>query len=362
MCFYPLTHAVDISDARFDNPYGLKMSYIVAIVGRPNVGKSALFNRIIGRRIAIVHDQPGVTRDRICAEGDWRGQTFSLIDTGGIGLIRGEKSTDEFTKAAINQVDLAINTAHLILFVVNAQEGLTPLDAEVATQLRKSGKRILLVINKIDNAASESLIADFAALGFSDFFSISAIHGRGISNLMEAVMKGRSEFIENNSPVVSVADSLGENWPGGPLKLAIIGKPNVGKSSLTNALTQSNRVIVTPIAGTTRDSVDVPLDIVTEGHVERYILIDTAGLRKHRRVDDSIEFFSVKRAEDSIYRADIILFVMDAETGITEQDKKIADLIVAARKGCIIVINKWDLAATEVAKARAEELARIQSK
>jgi GTP-binding protein len=173
---------------------------------------------------------------------------------------------------------------------------------------------------------------------------------------MEPVSKAGS------NDAASLEETPNALWPEGPLKIAIVGRPNVGKSSLTNALTKSNRVIVNPVAGTTRDSVDVPLEVVTEGHKERFVLIDTAGLRKHRRVDDSIEFFSVKRAEDSIFRADIVLFVMDAETGITEQDKKIADIIVQARKGCIIVINKWDLAAPEVAKARQKELARIRSK
>lgn len=327
------------------------MSGIIAIVGRPNVGKSALFNRIVGRRIAIVHDLPGVTRDRVTAEAEWRGRPFTLVDTGGIGLLRGEKAGDVILSAAIEQVDVAIESAHVIILVVNVQEGVVPLDREVAQRLRRSGKPVVVAVNKADNASAEAGVIEFAELGFDKLFPVSAIHGRGTSTLMDGAMT-----------LLPAAEPLTTTEPAEPtvplapaaMKLAVVGRPNVGKSSLINALTQSSRVIVSPIPGTTRDAVDVPFEVATDGARQSYVLIDTAGMRKARRVNDSIEFFSVKRAEDSIERADIVVFVLDAESGILEQDKKIADKIVEARKGCIVVVNKWDLFEEHVAEARAK--------
>ena len=334
------------------------MSAIIAIVGRPNVGKSALFNRIVGKRIAIVHDEPGVTRDRVSAESEWKGRPFTLVDTGGIGLLRGEKSDNILTRAALNQVQLAIDSAQLIFMTVNAQEGLVALDQEVASRLRACGKPVFLLVNKVDNATQEEGLGEFGRLGLDSIFAVSAIHGRGIAELMEAAM-GRLP-VEPARPATGApgAEAGAGAWPTGPLKLAVVGRPNVGKSSLTNAMTQSERVIVSPIPGTTRDAVDVPFEVDTDGVRQQYILIDTAGLRKRRQVDNTIEFFSVTRAEESIRRCDIVLFVLDAQDGILEQDKKIADLIVRARKACIVVINKWDLAAPEVAKVREAEAKR----
>lgn len=323
------------------------MSGVVAIVGRPNVGKSALFNRIVGRRIAIVHDQPGVTRDRIGAEAEWRGQPFTLIDTGGLGLLKGEKTRDLLAAAALRQVELAVEAADVILLVVNVVEGVVPLDREVAQRLHGTGKPVLLVMNKADTPAAESGLDEFTVLGFPRLFSVSAIHDRGLPPLLDAVCA----LLPAAPPAAAVAPA-----PTGapPLKLAVVGRPNVGKSSLVNALTQSERVIVSPIPGTTRDAVEVPFTVASEGATQPFVLIDTAGLRKTRRVDDSIEFFSVKRAEQSIERADLVLFLLDAEAGILEQDKKIADLVVAARKACILVVNKWDLFAPAVRDARRD--------
>jgi GTP-binding protein len=321
---------------------------LIAIVGRPNVGKSALFNRIAGRRIAIVHDEPGVTRDRVTAEAEWGGRSFTLVDTGGIGLLRREKADSVISKAALEQVELAIEAANVIIFVVNVQEGIVPLDREVAGRLRASGKTILVAANKSDHEGLAESSTEFSELGFQKIFPVSAIHQRGIDSLMAAALAQLP---------VEPAPTAEANQPP-PLKLAIVGRPNVGKSSLINALTKSGRVIVSPIPGTTRDAVDVPFEVETDGERQRYILIDTAGVRQERRVDDSIEFFSVKRTEDSIARCDIVVFVMDAAAGVTSQDKKVAGKIVEERKACILVVNKWDLFAKDVEEGRKELRAR----
>lgn len=361
------------------------MPGLIAIVGRPNVGKSALFNRIAGRRIAIVHDMPGVTRDRVTAEAEWRGRQFTLVDTGGIGLLRGEKVEDVIINAALDQVQIAVESAHVIILVVNVQEGVVPLDKEVADRLHKSGKPVLVAVNKVDNYKSEAGVTEFAELGFDQIFPVTAIHGRGIEWLMNKAASYLPEAKADDNPegdapygvteeeaaaeveaAVAADAAAGEAGPvkrgfkprTGPVKLAIVGRPNVGKSSIINALTNSERVIVSPIPGTTRDSVDVPFEVETDGVRQQYVLIDTAGLRKARRVDNTVEYFSAQRTQDAIERADIVVFVLDAVTGIVEQDKKIADLIVSAKRACIVVINKWDLVDKSVRVAREEELAR----
>ncbi len=363
------------------------MSNVIAIVGRPNVGKSALFNRIAGKRIAIVHDQPGVTRDRVTAEVEWNGRPFTLVDTGGIGLVRREKASDVIAQAALEQVELAIESAAAIILVVNVQEGVAPLDREVAEKLHRSGKPVLVAVNKVDTERAEKDMAEFSELGFDKIFPVSAIHGEGIVNLMEAATaflpevagsRLQVEGSETLEPHDSAEESSpsprpsppgeGESSPDGlkrrmsPLKLAIVGRPNVGKSSIINALTKSERVIVSPIPGTTRDAIDVPFEVETDGVRQRYVLIDTAGIRKTRRIDDSIEFFSVQRSEDSIERSDMVVFILDAEAGITEQDKKIADRIVENRKACIVVVNKWDLFEEQVRQAREKEIERRENK
>ena len=345
------------------------MSNLIAIVGRPNVGKSALFNRIVGRRIAIVHDQPGVTRDRISAEAEWHGRAFTLVDTGGIGLLRREKAGDVIVKAAMEQVDLAVESANVIILVVNVQEGVVPLDREVAVKLRRSGKPVLVAVNKVDTSRAEKGLDEFSQLGFDQIFPVSAIHGEGIENLMDAATAAlppgdecRVTSDEGSPAPDDGSDSSPATRHPSPLKLAIVGRPNVGKSSIINALTQSERVIVSPVPGTTRDAIDVPFEVETDGVRQKYILIDTAGMRKARRVDDSVEFFSVQRAVESIERCDIAVLILDAESGITEQDKKIADKIVEARRACIVVVNKWDLVAESVRQVREEEIEKRNKK
>ena len=333
------------------------MSGVIAIVGRPNVGKSALFNRIIGKRIAIVHDMPGVTRDRISAQGEWRGKPFTLLDTGGIGLLRGEKSKDLITGIAIDQVEAAIESADQILMVVNAQDGVTPLDREVATRLREHAKSVTVIVNKVDIPAHEERVIEFSELGFEDLFPTSAIHGRGTESVLKKIvprLPPPAKRDAEQTPDPDAADSEEIDGFSGPLKLAIVGRPNVGKSSIINSLTQSDRVIVSDIPGTTRDAVDVPFEVTTEGEKEQYVLIDTAGIRKRNRIDDTVEFFSTIRSENAIERCDLAVLVLDAETGITEQDKKIAGHITESGCGCIVVVNKWDLVADKLAEARRE--------
>ena len=355
-------------------PAGGKVSYpafvsnLIAIVGRPNVGKSALFNRIVKKRIAIVHDQPGVTRDRVSVEAEWNGKAFTLVDTGGIGLLRREKSEDVIVKAALEQVEIAIDAASAIILVVNVQEGVVPLDREVAQKLRASGKPILVAINKVDTSLAEKNMDEFSRLGFEKMFPVSAIHGEGIQNLMDAA----TAYLPAADPEPEAPDAADLEATGdadapvrrkkGPLRLAIVGRPNVGKSSIINALTKSERVIVSPIPGTTRDSVDVPFEVETAGVREKYVLVDTAGIRKTRSIDDSVEFFSVQRSEESIARCDIAILVLDAEAGILEQDKKIADRIVENRRACILVVNKWDLFEEKIRAKRKEEIVSREKK
>ncbi|MBI2948036.1 MAG: ribosome biogenesis GTPase Der [Verrucomicrobia bacterium] len=341
------------------------MAALVAIVGRPNVGKSALFNCIAGKRIAIVHDQPGVTRDRISAEVEWGGRAFTLVDTGGIGLLRGEKASDVIVQAARQQVELAIESAHVIVFVVSVQDGVVPLDREVASRLRTSGKPVVVAANKADHDRAAGLAAEFAELGFDTVVPVSAAHRLGIDPLMDGVLPLLPQEVQSSptiappSQVLETGDAAESHELGRALRLAVIGRPNVGKSSLINGLTRSERVLVSPVPGTTRDSVDVPFEVEMDGVKQHFVLIDTAGLRKERRVDSSVEFFSVKRAEEAISRCDIAILVLDAEAGITAQDKKVAGKIVEHRKACVVVLNKWDLVAENVREA-SREAARKQ--
>lgn len=333
--------------------YPERMAGVIAIVGRPNVGKSALFNRIVGRRIAIVHDEPGVTRDRVSAEAEWRGKPFTLIDTGGIGLLRGEKSGDVITMAAFQQVELAIEAAQVIILVVNVQDGIVPLDNEVADRLRRAEKPILVAVNKSDHERAAENAGQFEPLGFPKLFPVSAIHGLGVSDLMDAAYGLLPAATEPRAE-----EAAGEQ----PMKIAIVGRPNVGKSSIINALTESERVIVSAVPGTTRDAVDVPFEVETEGVRQKYILIDTAGVRQERRIDNSVEFFSVKRTDESIARADLVVMMIDAESGVLAQDKKIAGKIQEERKACLIVVNKWDLVLPQLEQARKEQLLEEKSK
>jgi len=299
----------------------------VAIMGRPNVGKSALFNRLAGRKIAIVHDQPGITRDRIsaiCSRGE---QPFTLWDTGGI-FGAGEKDLS----AQVHQTaEQALQVSDLLLFVVDAKDGLSPIDQDLARTLRRSRKPIVLVVNKIDNEKHESLVAEFDSLGFQKIVSISAEHNRGISDLLGIV----GQLLP--SPTQSSARPSTLNVQ--PISIAIIGRPNVGKSSLINAIVQSERAIVSEIPGTTRDSVDIFYD----GDGRQFLFIDTAGIRRRSKHSSSVEVFSVMRAERSIRRADLCILIVDLTSGVTAQDKRIAGLIQEAHKAGLVVLNKWDL-------------------
>jgi GTP-binding protein len=295
----------------------------VAIVGRPNVGKSALFNRLAGKMISIVHDQPGVTRDRITAVCRRGKVPFEIVDTGGIGM----DADPEFADATRQEASIAIESAELLLFVVDGQSGATPLDRELARKLRGSGRPVILVVNKVDTEGHEGFASDFASLGFDQTMSASAAHGRGVNELVEAIDSLLPE------------EPAEEDLPAP--RIALVGRPNVGKSSLLNAILGDQRAIVSDIAGTTRDAVDT----LYERDGQRFILCDTAGIRHRSSHNTSVEVFSVMRSEESIERADLCVLVIDATVGVSLQDKKIAGLIQKAHKPCMILLNKWDLVA-----------------
>jgi GTP-binding protein len=296
----------------------------VAIVGRPNVGKSALFNRLIRRKVAIVHDQPGITRDRIFATCTGGTSPFVLWDTGGIFGAGEAELTAQVRRAA----EEAFRDSDLLLFVVDAKEGLSPIDEELARVLRKSQKPVVLVINKIDHEKHEPLAAEFDSLGFRSNVLISAEHDRGISDLSDAIDRLLP------SPAVDSQFTSPES-----LAVAIVGRPNVGKSSLVNSIVRSERAIVSELPGTTRDAVDV----LYQRDGRAFVFIDTAGIRRRGKQSTSVEIFSVMRAERSIRRADLCVLIIDLTAGVTAQDKRIAGLIQAAQKPAIIILNKWDL-------------------
>jgi GTP-binding protein len=296
----------------------------IAIIGRPNVGKSALFNRLVGRKIAIVHDQPGITRDRITATATRGDKPFAVWDTGGIF---GAGETELVRQVQRTATD-ALHDSDLILFVVDAKSGLSPIDEDLARALRKSRKPIVLVVNKIDDDKHETLAIEFDSLGFESSVSISAEHNRGISELLDIIDRLLPE-VSGETPAIRPKATA----------LAIIGRPNVGKSSLINAIIQSERAIVSEIAGTTRDSID----IAYERDGKQFFFIDTAGIRRRGKHSSSVEVFSVMRAERSIRRADLCVLIVDLTSGVTAQDKRIAGLIQEARKAALLVLNKWDL-------------------
>ena len=295
---------------------------LVAIVGRPNVGKSMLFNKLVGQRLSIVEDTPGVTRDRLYAPCEWCGRKFNLVDTGGI-----EPGTDsEILQFMRQQAEIAIQNATVIVFLCDIQTGLTASDQEVAAMLLKSGKPVLLAVNKMDQTGHTNPdIYEFYNLGLGDPVAVSAVHGHGTGDLLDECLKyfPAQDEEEDDDEVI---------------KVAIIGKPNVGKSSLVNRILGEERVIVSNVAGTTRDAVDNYF----ENSKGKYLLIDTAGMRKKSKVDDRVEKFSVLRATMAIERADVCLILIDAGEGVTEQDTKVAGLAHEAGKACIIVVNKWD--------------------
>jgi len=299
------------------------MKPLVAIVGRPNVGKSLLFNRIVGQRLSIVEDTPGVTRDRLYAPCEWNGISFDVVDTGGIE----PKTDDEILLFIREQAQIAIDTADVIVFVTEIGTGVTAADMDVASILQRSRKPIVLVVNKMDKTGlTDPAFYEFYSLGLGDPFPVSAVHGHGTGDMLDACVKAFPKF------EVSEEDD-------DRIKVAVIGKPNVGKSSLINLILGENRCIVSNIAGTTRDAVDSRVD----SEFGKYIFIDTAGIRRKSRVDDRIERFSVMRAQLAIERADVCLIMIDAREGVTEQDTKIAGLAHESGKASIIVVNKWDL-------------------
>ena len=298
------------------------MKPLVAIVGRPNVGKSMLFNKLCGQRLSIVEDTPGVTRDRLYAQCEWRGRTFDIVDTGGI-----EPGTDDQILSFMReQAEIAIQSATVIVFVCDIKTGLTAADQDVANMLLRSQKPVVLAVNKMDQVGSvDPDIYEFYNLGLGDPIAVSAVHGHGTGDLLDACF---DHFPPEQE----------EEEDDDVIKVAIIGKPNVGKSSLTNRILGEERVIVSDVAGTTRDAVDSYF----ENAKGRYLIIDTAGMRKKSKVEDRVEKFSVLRATMAIERADVCLIMIDAREGVTEQDTKVAGLAHEAGKACIIVVNKWD--------------------
>ena len=295
---------------------------LVAIVGRPNVGKSTLFNRIVGKRISIVNDEPGVTRDRIFSHAEWLDNSFTLIDTGGLDF----EKNDEITINIVSQAKLAIEMADVILFVVDGKAGITAEDRNVVSILRKSKKQIILVVNKIDNY-DENLSYEYYELGLGEPYLISSIHGSGVGDLLDKVVS----CFPKEMLMVKKDDAI---------KIAIVGKPNAGKSSLINRLVGENRVIVSNIAGTTRDAIDIPFKY----NGKKYMLIDTAGMRRKKKIEDeTVERYSIIRSLDAIRNADIVVLVIDSSTEISDQDLKIAGFIDEQNKPSVIVLNKWDL-------------------
>ena len=298
------------------------MKPVVAIVGRPNVGKSTLFNKLIGQRLSIVKDEPGVTRDRLYRQTEWSGKEFILIDTGGL-----EPKTNDFMLSQIKQqAQVAIDEADVILFLVDGRAGITALDEDVATILRKRDKKVVVAVNKIDNyIKDQDKILEFYSLGFEDVIGMSAEHKTNLGDLLDAIV---DKF--PNKKNKEVAEGL---------SIAVLGRPNAGKSSLVNKLLNEERTIVSEIAGTTRDAIDSDLNYKGE----RYTLIDTAGIRRKAKVDDDVEYYSILRAIKSIQRANVCILMLDATELLTDQDKRVAGLIFDEKKPIIIAINKWDL-------------------
>ena len=296
---------------------------IIAVVGCPNVGKSTLFNKLVGKRVAIVDDTPGVTRDRIYADTEWQGRTVMLIDTGGI-----EPKTDDIILSKMrDQANLAIDTANVIIFVTNLECGVTAADNEVAAMLRRSGKPVVLCVNKCDSIGNlPAEFYEFYNLGLGEPIAVSAVHGHGTGDLLDAAF----EYLPPNDEEETESDII---------NVAVIGKPNAGKSSLVNNVSGEERSIVSSVAGTTRDAIDT----VVENKYGRFNFIDTAGLRRKSRVEDQIEKYSVLRAKMAIERADVCVIMLDGVDGFTEQDSKVAGLAIEQGKACIIAVNKWDI-------------------
>jgi len=310
----------------------MSLALSVAIVGRPNVGKSRLFNRLAGKRISIVHDRPGVTRDVVIADSS---EGYTLMDTGGIGM-QPEMTSVEIQDATEYQADFAIRAADLLLFVVDGREGLIPLDETLAKKFRKMGKKPVLVVNKIDEPEKDYSISEFDKLGFENVVGVSAEHGHGFDQLLSSIHENLPEF-ENILPLGEGDDRT---------KIAFVGRPNVGKSSLCNRLLNMERLIVSDVPGTTRETVELDLDYNAEEREEawKFRLFDTAGLKRHKRIDTSLDYFSSVRTKKAIESVDVVFLVLDAQEGVTKQDKIMADHILKEGRALSIIVNKWDLA------------------
>ncbi len=300
---------------------------LVAIVGRPNVGKSTLFNRIVGIQKAIVHDIPGVTRDRLYADADWDGREFQVVDTGGLD----PDTKDYFLALVKDQIDVALDEADLILVVLDGKAGLMPQDKEVLDLLRKTNKPVLYAINKIDSAKHEIALYEFSQLGIEDVIMISASHGRNLDELLDKIL----EIIPEKKVTFEEEKHI---------RVSILGRPNVGKSTLLNKLSGKERMITSPVPGTTRDSIDC----IIKHYKKDYLFIDTAGIRRKSKIDQRLEQISVSKAISTIERSDVVLLMIDGQQGPTHQDCRIADLIKLNGKGCIILLNKWDLVPQEL--------------
>jgi GTP-binding protein len=317
----------------------MKTSPLVAIVGRPNVGKSTLFNRTIRERKAVVDDVPGVTRDRIYAHAEWGGVPFRLVDTGGLV----PNTRDPMERAIRAQAQVAMEEAAVIVFMVDVETGVTDLDAMVAAELRRSGRPVVLTVNKVDNEKREIDAHEFHSLGLGKPWPVSAISGRGTGDMLDALVETVSETVDPEVPDESESSSL---------KVAVLGRPNVGKSSFVNTVCGTERVIVSPSAGTTRDSADI--EVVFED--QPLLLIDTAGLRRRSRVTENVEYYSALRALQSLDRCDVAILLLDATEGATHQDARILERVLDRGKGAVIAVNKWDLVEKETGTAESYEL------
>ena len=309
------------------------MIFRIAIVGRPNVGKSALFNRLAGRTVSIVHDQPGVTRDRVTFMAERAGRRFEFIDTGGIGLFETENTPREIATAVQMQVEIAIASADLLLLVVDGLEGVCPLDEEIVKKLRRSGRPLWLVVNKLDTPRHEARATEFCRFGIETVCAVSAAHSRKIDELWEAILAEAEK--RGGAAAVEGEEGEGERIP----RLAIVGRPNVGKSSLVNRLLGEERVIVSEIPGTTRDSVELDVDV----RGRHYVLCDTAGIRHKTKIHSNVEMYSRHWTDRSIARCDVALLLISAADGPTRQDCEIASMIAEHRRACLVLVNKWDL-------------------
>ncbi len=330
---------------------------VVALVGRPNVGKSTLFNRLTGERRAIVEDEPGTTRDRLYGQSEWSGRNFIVVDTGGLDIALTEKAPDkgdqpaalsvssrDYAREIRQQAEIAIAEADVVVLLVDARDGLTSADRDVAEILRRSGRPVILAVNKADNEARRQAALEFYELNLGEPYPISALHGTGTGDLLDAIVAGL--------PVIE------EEEPADTVRVAIVGRPNVGKSSLLNALLQEERAIVSPIPGTTRDAIDTELK--WEG--QRITLIDTAGIRRRGRVEPGVEKYSVLRALNAIQRADVVLLVVDATEGITAQDTHVAGFILEAYKSVAVIVNKWDAVPNKDERTMQQFTAEIRQK